>query len=126
MKLRMKGNSLRFRVAPSEVARLLQTGRIEETIRFALHEDAKLTYAVEHSALQPELSIRYQPHEVAVLLPTAEATRWAEGEPIGIYADLDVGGSKLAIAVEKDFACLHGDERDKKDTFPNPHHGAVC
>ncbi len=126
MKLRIKGNSLRLRVAPSEVARLLQTGRIEETIRFAQDENARLTYAVEHSATHQEIAMRYRPQEIVVLLPTAEAARWAEGEPIGIYADLAIGDSKLSVAVEKDLACLHGDERDNKDTFPNPHSGAVC
>ena len=126
MKLRIKGNSLRLRIAPSEVTRLLQAGRIEETTRFAPDEDAKLTYAVEHSATHQGISIRYRPQEIAVLLPTTEAARWAEGEPIGIYADLAIGGSKLSVAVEKDFACLHGDERDNKDTFPNPNSGAVC
>jgi hypothetical protein len=34
MKLRAKGNSLRFRVSRSELSRLMQTGRIEETIQF--------------------------------------------------------------------------------------------
>jgi hypothetical protein len=127
MKLRIKGNSLRLRVTPSEVSRLLETGRIEETIRFARDEDARLTYAVELSVDQQQVSMRHRTGEVAVLLPTAEATRWAGGEPIGIYADLDLGGgSKLTVAVEKDFACLHGDDRDNKDTFLNPRHGAVC
>ena len=126
MKLRIKGNSLRLRVAPSEVARLLQTGRIEETIRFAQDENAKLTYAVEHAATHQGIAMRYRPQEIAVLLPTAAASSWAEGEPIGIYADLAIGDSKLSVAVEKDLACLHGDERDNKDTFPNPHSGAVC
>ena len=34
MKLRIKGNSLRFRVSPSELMRLLESGRLEESIRF--------------------------------------------------------------------------------------------
>jgi hypothetical protein len=34
MKLRIKGNSLRLRVSPSELARFQAGGRTEETIRF--------------------------------------------------------------------------------------------
>ena len=35
MKLRIQGNSLRLRITPSEMARLLANGRIEETICFS-------------------------------------------------------------------------------------------
>ena len=38
----------------------------------------------------------------------------------------DVGGPSLAIAVEKDFACIDRSDADNTDTFPNPHEGAVC
>lgn len=125
MKLRIKGNSLRLRLAPSEVARLLQTGRVEDTVRFAKDEEAKLTYAIECSTDQHGVAMRYRPREVAVLLPIEAATSWANGEPVGIYADLDVGGSRLEVAVEKDFSCLHGDEREIADTFPNPRLGSI-
>ncbi len=53
MKLRIKGNSLRLRVSPSEVARLLETGRIEETIHLSSDQNASLTYALEHTSAIP-------------------------------------------------------------------------
>jgi hypothetical protein len=126
MKLRIKGNSLRLRVSRSELARLMQTGRIEETIRFAPEEDAKLTYALEQSADHEAMSMRWQPREVAVLLPQEEAARWSEGDQVGLYCDCPIGEESLALLVEKDFACLDGTEADNEDTFPNPNQGAVC
>ncbi len=55
MKLRIKGNSLRLRVSPSEMERLLSAGRIEEIIHFAQEPDAKLTYALEQAASKQEI-----------------------------------------------------------------------
>ena len=39
MKLRIKGNSLRFRVTQSELAKLVELGRVEETIYFGPEPD---------------------------------------------------------------------------------------
>jgi hypothetical protein len=47
VKIRMKWNSLRLRVARSEMARLLRDGRIRETIRFAVSPEASFTWALE-------------------------------------------------------------------------------
>ena len=125
MKLRIKGNSLRLRVSPSEMARLLETGRIEETIHFARQEDARLTYALEHAATGEELSIRYRPQEVAVVLSTEGARKWAAGEQVGMSAVLDIWVGQLELLVEKDFACLDRKEGNE-DTFPNPNRGKTC
>lgn len=126
MKLRIKGNSLRLRTSRSETSRLIQAGRIEETIRFASGNDDKLTYALEHSGAQSRISVRYQPGEVIVILPTDEARRWAESDQVGLYCDLPVGNEVLAILIEKDFACLDGSDADNEDTFENPNQGSVC
>jgi hypothetical protein len=126
MKLRIKGDSLRYRVSPSEVARLLQTGRVEETVHFAPESDAKLIYALECTGAERKISICYRPQEVSVLLARTEALSWAEGEQVGIYDDVNLGTCILAVSIEKDFACLDAGDRDNKDTFPNPKSGQVC
>jgi hypothetical protein len=126
MKLRIAGNSLRLRVSRSDLARLMQSGRIEETIHFAAEASAQLSYALEQSQAHAELSVVYRPQVVTVLLPGSAAREWAEGDEVGIYGDVDTGISRLAVIVEKDFACLDRSERDNIDRFPNPHKGAVC
>jgi hypothetical protein len=88
---------LRLRVSPSELARLLDTGRIEETTHFGPESDAKLTYALEHTT-QREISLRYHSQEVTVILPTVEAQSWSEGERVGIYGEVDIGNCNLALA----------------------------
>lgn len=127
MKLRIKENSLRFRVSRSDLARLMQIGKIEETIRFAPEPDATLTYALECSSAQKEMSVRYRAQKVTVLLSLEDARRWSEGDEVGLYCACDFGdGEVLEIMVEKDFACLDGTDAGNEDTFPNPNHGVVC
>ncbi len=126
MKLRVKGNSLRLRVSPSEMARLLEEGRIEETIRFAPQVDAKLSYALEHAATEEAISVRYQPQQVTIVLSTQRARSWAEGDDVGVSGLVRVGSDELELLVEKDFACLDGTDEDNRDTFANPLNKVNC
>lgn len=126
MKLRIKGNSLRLRITPSELTRLLEDGRIQETIHFASHPEARLTYALEHTALPEAMAIRYMPGEVVVLVSSDAAEHWAGGKDVGIYGEFTTGYGTLEIAIEKDFACLDKSDAENVDTFPNPDQGAAC
>jgi hypothetical protein len=125
MKLRIKGNSMRLRVSPSEMKRLLNGGRIEEVIRFGPEPDAKLIYALEHTASNQQIAVRYRPQEVTVVLSTQNARNWAEGDEVGVYGVLDIGNGQLTLAVEKDFACLDRNEGNE-DTFANPKSTQLC
>ena len=126
MKLRIKGNSVRLRVSPSEVARLLKGGRIEDTIRFGPAEEAKLTYALEQAEGPEAIWLRYRPQEVAVVVSSAAAQIWGRSEQVGIYGDFETGSGTVGLVVEKDFACLDRADEENEDTFPNPLSGTKC
>lgn len=126
MKLRIKGDSLRLRVTPSEMSRLLQSGRIEETIHFSLESDAKLTYALMLAAQDGGIALRHLPHEIAVVISSALAYAWADGEQVGIYGAVNTAAGLLELAIEKDFACLDKNDGENEDTYPNPSQGIVC
>jgi len=127
MKLRIKGDSMRLRISPSEMSQLLQSGRIEETIRFGPDRNARLTYALmTQSAPGDALALRYEPPEIGVLIPAALARAWAGGEQIGVYGSIDSGAGQIEIAVEKDFACLEKSDAEDRDTYPNPNRGVIC
>jgi hypothetical protein len=82
---------------------------------------------LEHSESPQEIDVRNQQREVAVVLSSESARRWADSpEQIGVYGCLNVCSGELALLVEKDFACLDGADADDKDCFPNPNVGAVC
>jgi hypothetical protein len=126
MKLRITPNSLRLRVSQSDLAHLMNSGRIEETIQFAADRAAKLTYALEQSESEAEISVVYRTQAVTLVIPVSAARDWAKGDCVGIYGSAMVGEHQLALIVEKDFACLEHTDRDNIDTFPNPKSGTSC
>jgi hypothetical protein len=121
MKLRINGNSIRFRLLRSEVTTFLETGRIEQTIRFALSDRALLTYGLEHISGLADVEVRHKPSEIIIFLPSHQVTSWADTDQIGIYSAVDLGRhGSLEISIEKDFACLDLSDADNHDAFPNP------
>lgn len=126
MKLRIKGNSLRLRVTPSEMKRLLDSGRIEESIRFAPGTEGRLTYGLEHTPQTEAMTLRYAPGEVMVLVSSAAAQLWADGQDVGLYGECANGDGALSLAIEKDYSCLDKTDAENVDTFPNPNLGSVC
>src|ERR1035437_1285979 len=111
MKLRIKGNSLRLRLTRSEVTKLLDAGHIEATIHFSPEEQSRLTYSLR---VEPDLTsatLRYQRPEVVVVLPTKEATTWAQDNQVGMYARVVVGPrGPLDLIGKKDSPCLDGSD----------------
>ena len=60
------------------------------------------------------------------MLSTESARKWADGEDVGVYGTVDAGHDRLALLVEKEFACLDGKDEDNEDTFANPKSNAAC
>jgi hypothetical protein len=127
MKLRIKGNSLRLRVSRSELARLLDGDRIEETIRFTAAPEAKLTYVLASAMQSAPVGVEYGFQTVTVVLANDRALTWGSQGEVGVYSELDNGeGGVLEVIVEKDFACLDRSDEDNADTFANPYAGTTC
>jgi hypothetical protein len=127
MKLRIKGDSLRFRVSRSELEKLLGGKRIEDTIHFTAAPDARLTYALESTQQSDSLRIQYEPQSVTVFLSEEQAKSWGKEGEVGIYTSVEIGeAGSLEVIVEKDFACLDRGGEENVDTFANPHAGATC
>jgi len=118
MKLRIKGDSLRLRVGPSEVQRLIACGRVAETIHFA--PGVHLNYELQHSSAAECIAVFHALHEVTVTVPTSAAQAWADSDDVGIYGEVPNGSGSLEVAVEKDFACLDPSHAGNRDTYPNP------
>lgn len=126
MKLRIQGNSLRLRITPSEIARLMETGRVDETIHFGLDETARLNYALQCEQQPVSMLVRQRPGELVVVVSRAEAGRWASTQDVGMYGELETSSGALLLAVEKDFACLDKSDDENTDRFPNPRQGSKC
>ncbi len=127
MKLRIRGNSLRFRLTQGEVVRLIAEGRISESVHFSPGLEDKLTYSLETCTNTSEVSASLRGKEVNITIPAIEASQWANTARVGIEQNQIVGmGVDLRIVIEKDFRCLQPRlEEDESDNFPNPQ-TSVC
>ena len=115
MKLRIKGNTVRFRLTQQEVARLRETGEIVERTEF---DGATLRYGIESVAADAGLDAGFRDGAIAVRVPQSQMRQWADAGEVGLYGR----AGAVEIAIEKDFQCLHGDRiRSEADAFPNPH-----
>lgn len=120
MKLRIKDNSLRFRLTRSEVDALHQLGRVSAITAFPLN-GAKLTYTLATRS-SGNSNANFTNRQIIVSLNEAEVAQWATADNVGIAFDLPLdSGEHLSILVEKDFNCLipRSDE-NVSDHFPNP------
>ncbi len=129
MKLRLKGDSVRLRLGPGEVGRLLEHGSVAERTRLG---PAELGYRLEASAAATAVSATFDGGTLTLTVPAAIARRWATSpDEVGIRADQDAGGGRrLAILIEKDFECLHGEDAaaasgGSDEAYPNPVAGEV-
>ncbi|REJ77560.1 MAG: hypothetical protein DWQ47_14395 [Acidobacteria bacterium] len=116
MKLRIRGNSIRFRLLKSEVAELAEKGSVSESTDFG---DSRLTYSIVQGS---GTSAGFANGAVTVTVSEEEIRAWADDDSkIGIEADSE----GLKILIEKDFACpTRKDDPDNLDAFANPE--AVC
>jgi hypothetical protein len=127
MKLRIKGNSLRFRITRSELAKLAAAARLDETVHFSRDEGSSLVYALEHEASSLSATLRYRSPEIVIVLPTRDITALVNTDQVGVYSTIDLGPrGTLDLLVEKDFACLDLSDADNVDTFPNPNPATNC
>lgn len=128
MKLRVKHNSIRLRLTQREVARLAETGRVEEEIEFGAGPQQQFIYALENSVDENEISAVIDGRRITVFVPQTTAETWINSDDTGIEAEQNTGGGKtLRILIEKDFACLKPRKgEDEQDAFPHLSEGKVC
>jgi hypothetical protein len=119
MKIRIKGNSLRYRLTKSEVSILASQGIIQENTEFPGNT---LTYAIKASALD-ELTADFKQSTVTLNIPQATLQQWVTTNQVGVerHMPLPDGGS-FFLLLEKDFKCIDVDaNEDQSDFFENPH-----
>lgn len=112
MKIRIKDNSIRFRLTQSEVSELGKNGIISGYTEFP---GQIFTYAIERTE-ENILSASFDDHRMALYMPAAMVEEWLSTDRIGF----DGEAGKVKILVEKDFVCLDNTLEDQSDNYPNP------
>ena len=121
MKLRLRNNSIRFRLTQSEVARLAEDGTVEEAINFGPLPTEALTYVLSASADSDAIKAEFNGERIEVFIPKTAVDLWSSTDQVGIEAVQNIDNGKLQILIEKDFRCLEPRTGgDDEDTFPNP------
>lgn len=116
MKIRIKGNSLRYRLTKSEVARLWSAGFLEERTEFAGNI---LVYAIA-SADGDKLSADFIDNKITLRMPKAMIDQLNNTDRVGF----DDSTGPVSLLIEKDFVCMDRVEEDQSDNYPNP--GLTC
>ena len=127
MKLRIKGDTVRFRVSPSGVKSLMREGSLTSQIRFSLHPNRSLLYSLVLDENIHEPTVSFAGNEITARLPRGEAVHWASTDAVGLSREIQLDESSvLTLLVEKDFACLDLSDVENEDTYPNPNAGRAC
>lgn len=122
MKLRLRGNSLRFRLTQGEVLKLLTEGAVQESVRFSAAQGDLLTYSLYSVGGSGSITARLNNGDIRVEVPKSLVEIWANTDQVGIDSTQSIADEKaLRIVIEKDFRCLQPQsEDDERDNFLNP------
>jgi hypothetical protein len=112
MKIRIKGNSLRYRLTKTDVAKLAEEGYVQETVDFGSQQ---LVYALKLIDDEP-LSATYKENIITLYAPKTMISGFADEDKIGFEGT----HGDLHLLVEKDFTCLDEVAEDQSDNYPNP------
>jgi len=118
MKIRIKGNSIRFRLTKSEVETFSKQGLVQETTVFA---NKTFTYALKAKAGITLLEADFSNDTITLYFPQTLQKDWATNKKVGYSNHVDWNDERaLSLLVEKDFACMDNTIEDQSDNYPNP------
>lgn len=118
MKIRIKGNSVRYRLSKTDVDILTSAGYHEEQTSFG---PAILKYALQRKEDADELSADYKDHMITTYIPASFLEGWDKNDVIGLDARMPIGNEEiLYLLIEKDFKCLDDTTEDQSDNYDNP------
>lgn len=119
MKIRIKGNSIRYRLTKTEIANFGKNGYLEERTEFI--NGAAFYYCLEKRPGIDNLQASFQDNRITVFVPEEITKEWATTEIVGYNNTVPVGeGKELFLLIEKDFVCLDHTFEDQSDNYENP------
>ncbi|MCK0188973.1 hypothetical protein [Arenibacter sp. F20364] len=118
MKIRIKGNSIRFRLTKMEVETFSRVGFYEEKTEF---RDQIFKYVLKSKGKIPHLEADFKNDTITMYLPEKDKLIWANSDRVGFQHTIVMeNGKELFLLLEKDFVCLDETIEDQSDNYPNP------
>ncbi len=120
MKIRIQGNSIRFRLRQTEVKNFREAGEIREETSFGILPKDKLSFVLKAGG-SGSFKIMFEDNVVTVHVPSALSAKWTDTDLVGFEEEIITSkGQTIYVLVEKDFKCLDGTDVDNEDAYPNP------
>ena len=117
MKLRIKGNSLRFRLTKTEVNKLSETGYLQEQTNFYNNQ---FIYAMQRTDAAV-LSATFEHNKITMFVPDSFTKDWPVNNVVGLDIKMPLANNEsLYLLIEKDFICLDDTHEDQSDNYENP------
>ena len=117
MKLRIKGNAIRYRLSKTDVAKIAAHGYLEEHTNFG---SGVFVYALQVADIS-QLSAEPGNNKITMQVPAAFVQHWQQNDVVGCDAHVPLdNGETLYLLLEKDFVCLDETIEDQSDNFDNP------
>ncbi|WP_394971016.1 DUF7009 family protein [uncultured Croceitalea sp.] len=118
MKIRIKGNSVRFRLTKTEVQALCEKGIAREKTTF---NESNFVYAVKVSDKYDNLHASFLNLGIILFIPPSLLSDWHLNDQVGFYHTQTLEyGQQLELKLEKDFVCMDETVEDQSDNYPNP------
>ena len=120
MKVRIQGNSLRFRLKQFEVEAFKQHHFVKEEVVFGQGSLSRLQFIL-CAAAAADIQINYGAGKVTVSIPLPVAEEWTGTDMVGMEEKVKLdSGEVIRVLIEKDFKCLDGREEENTGSYPNP------
>lgn len=114
MKIRIQGNSVRFRLAQNEVNKLIAEGEVWAKCQFGTGE---LLYGLKVADVD-SLTCVFQENRILAKVPKILCANWDTDERVGFENTTQDG---LFVLVEKDWQCIKPRENeDETNLYVNP------
>ena len=118
MKIRIKGDSIRFRLTQKEVKTLSENGKIYDRTNFGNQE---FNYGVVLKEDIDNLNISFKNNSITLEMPDTSGKSWYVNDIITFENVLKTSKENdLYLLLEKDFTCLDNTIEDQSDNYPNP------
>ncbi|PWN71124.1 hypothetical protein C1631_000410 [Chryseobacterium phosphatilyticum] len=112
MKIRIKDNSVRFRLTQSEVAELGKNGIVSSATEFI---DSPFIYMIEKTE-NDVLSAAFIENRIVLKMPVAMIEELVSTDIVGFSGQTGA----VSLLIEKDFVCIDNTMEDQSDNYPNP------
>lgn len=121
MKIRIKDNSIRFRLSATDLKKLKKKGKVVSECRFGTSQVFKYSVVSDKKGNSKYLCVDLKKNHIKIELAASDVKEWIASDLEGFDAEMDNGTEEgLYVLIEKDWQCLKPRDEDESDLFPNP------